>query len=253
MTQSTLTALALCFCGAAIWVRRKTWRIRWDRALTMSFLFQGLGFALSAPVMSGYLEHPLFRISGVAHLRDFFGHVLFICAICCVIYACACRLVPDHELESVLYKIEFPGAIAGGIMLAAISLSHNLSREPPADFLDVPCDFWLRVYWLTYGAIVIYLLCFAVRLLWVLRSDPRSRFTADLFIIAGGLGVVSFAALLTRIIINPGLVARFWIWTPSCVAGGLAAFAAAWSWRERMRTHSRRRPPPNSTRGWAES
>jgi hypothetical protein len=150
-------------------------------------------------------------------------------------------------LESVLYKIEIPGAIAGGTMLAAITLSHNLSREPPPDFVNVPCDFWLRVYWLTYGAIVIYLLCFVVRLLWVLRRDPRSRLTADLFIIASGLGVVSFAVLLTRII-NPGLVAPFWIWTPSCVAGGLAAFAAAWSWRERMRPRSRRRPPPGSTR-----
>ncbi len=248
MTQSILTALALCFCGGTMWVRRKTWRIRWDRALTMSFLFQGLGFALSTPAMSHYLERPLFRISGVAHLRDFFGHVLFIGAICCVIYACVCRLVPDRELESVLYKIEFPAAIAGGAMLAAITLSHNLSREPPPDFLDVPCDFWLRVYWLAYGAIVIYLLCFAVRLLWVLRRDPRSRLTADLFIIASGLGVLSFSLLLTRIIINPGLVARFWISTPSFVAGGLAAFAAAWSWRERMRPRSPRRPPPNSTR-----
>jgi hypothetical protein len=81
--------------------------------------------------MSHYLEHPLFRITGVAHLRDFFGHVLFICAICCVIYACACRLVADHELESVLYQIEFPGAIAGGTMLAAIALSHNLSANRP--------------------------------------------------------------------------------------------------------------------------
>jgi hypothetical protein len=247
MTQSTLTALALCFCGGAMWVRRKTWRIQWDRALTLSFLFQGLGFALCAPAMSHYLEHALFRISGVAHLRDFFGHVLFICAICYVIYACACRLVPDLELESVLYKIEFPGALAGGAMLAAMTLSHNLSRESPPDFLDVPCDFWLRVYWLTYGAIIIYLLCFVVRLLWVLRRDPRSRLTADLFIIASGLGVVSFAVLLTRIIINPALLARFWIWAPSCVAGGVAAFAAAWSWRQRMRSRYRRRPPPNST------
>jgi hypothetical protein len=248
MTQSAPIALALCFCGGAMWVRRKSWRIRWDRALTMSFLFQGLGFALCAPAMSHYLEHALFRICGVAHLRDFFGHVLFICAICGVIYACACRLVADDELESVLYKIEFPGAIAGGTMLAAITLSHNLSRESPPDFLDVPCDFWLRVYWLAYGAIVIYLLCFVVRLLWVLRRDPRSRLTANLFITASGLGVVSFAMLLTRIIINPGLVARVWIWAPSSVAGGLAAFAAAWSWRERMRPRSHRRPPPNSTR-----
>jgi hypothetical protein len=241
MTQSALISLPVCFCGGAIWVRRKTWRVRWDRALTMSVLLQGLGFALCAPAMSHYLEHPLFRITGVAHLRDFFGYVLFICAICCVIYACACRLAADHELESVLYKIELPGAIAGGTMLAAITLSHNLSREPPTDFLDVPCDFWLRVYWLAYGAIIIYLLCFLVRLLWVLRRDPRSRLTADLFIMASGLGLASFAVLLTQII-SPGLVARFWIWTPLSVSGGLAAFAAAWSWRERMRPRSRRRP-----------
>ena len=235
MTQSALISLPVCFCGGAIWVRRKTWRIQWERALTMSVLLQGSGFALCAPAMSHYLGHALFRITGVAHLHDFFGYVLFICAICGVIYACACRLVPDDELEDLLHKIEFPGAIAGGVMLAAITLSHNLSRESPADFLDVPCDFWLRVYWLTYGAIIIYLLCFLVRLLWVLRRDPRSRLTADLFIMATGLGLVSFAVLLTRIIINPGLVACFWIWIPLCASGGLAAFAAAWSWRGRTR------------------
>jgi hypothetical protein len=199
--------------------------------------------------MSHYLGHALFRITGVAHLHDFFGYVLFICAICCVIYACACRLVADDELEDLLHKIELPSALAFGTMLAAITLSHNLSREPPADFLDVPCDFWLHIYWLTYGAIIIYLLCFLVRLLWVLRRDPRSRLTSDLFIMATGLGLVSFAVLLTRIIINPGLVASFWIWIPLSASGGLAAFAAAWSWRERMRPRSRRRPPPNSTWG----
>jgi hypothetical protein len=214
----------------------------------MSFVFQALGFALCAPAASHYLGHALFKITGVAHLHDFFGHVLFICAITCIIYACACRLVPDHELEDVLHKIELPGAVAGGTMLAAITLSHNLSRKAPPDFLDVPCDFWLRVYWLTYGAIVIYLLCFAARLLWVLRRDPRSRLTSALYIIAAGLGVVSFAVLLTRCISTPGgLIARYWIWTPASVAGGLAAFAAAWSWRERMRQRSRTRPPPNST------
>jgi hypothetical protein len=248
MTQSTLTALALCFCGGALWVRRKTWRAQWDRALTMSFLFQGLGFALCAPATSHYLGHALFRITGVEHLNDFFGHVLFICAISYVIYACACRLVPDHELEDVLHKVELPGAVASGTMLAAITLSHNLSRKPPPDFLDVPCDFWLRVYWLTYGAIVIYLLFFTARLLWVLRRDPRSRLTSGLYIIAAGLGVVSFTLLLTRIIINPGLIPRCWIWTSASVAGGLAAFVAAWSWRERMWPRSGRRPPPNSTR-----
>jgi hypothetical protein len=239
MTQSALIAVALCFCGGAIWVRRKTWRIQWDRALTMSVLFQGLGFALCAPIQSRYLGHALFALTGIAHLSDLFGHVLFICAICLVIYACACRLVPDDELEYVLHKIELPGSIAGATMLAAITLSHNLSRKPLPDFVDVSCDFWLRVYWLTYGAMVIYLLCFLIRLLWVLRHDPRSRLTSDLFIIASELGLVSFAALLTRVI-NPGLVARFWIWpltfwTPACVAGGLAAFAAAWSWWGRTR------------------
>lgn len=246
MTQSALIALALCFCGGAIWVRRKTWRIQWDRVLTMSVLFQGLSFALCAPTMSHYLGHALFRITGVAHLLDFFGHVLFICAICSVVYACACRLVLDHQLEDLLHKIEFPGSVAAGTMLAAITLSHNLSRNPTPDFLDVPCDFWLRVYWFTYGALVIYLLCFLVRLLWVLRRDPRSRLTSDLFIIAAGIGLVSFAALLARVI-NPGLIARFWIWTPSCLAGGLAAFAAAWSWWGRSRPFTRR-PPPNSAK-----
>jgi hypothetical protein len=234
MIQSAITALPVCVCGGAIWVRRTTWRIPWDRALTMSALFQGMGFALCAPAMSRYLGHALFRITGIAHLHDFFGDVLFICAISCVIYACACRLVADDELEDLLHKIELPGSVAGGTMLAAITLSHSLSGNSPADFFDVPCDFWLDIYWLSYGAIIVYLLCFLVRLLWVVRRDPRSRLTADLFISATVLGLVSFVALLSRII-DPGLVASVWIWTPLCMSGGLGAFAAAWSWRGRMR------------------
>src|SRR6201987_1979712 len=102
MTQSALTALALCFCGVTIWVRRKTWRIRWDRALTMSFVFQGLGFALSAPAMSRYLANPLLRVSGVPALLAFCGNVLFICALWCVISACACRPVPDAAVDDLL-------------------------------------------------------------------------------------------------------------------------------------------------------
>jgi hypothetical protein len=238
MTQSAPIALALCLCGGAIWVRRKTWRIQWDRALTMSVLFQGLGYALCAPAMSHYLGQALFRITGIAHLQDLFGHVLFICAICCVIYACACRLVPDDELEALLHKIEIPGAVAGAGMLAAMTLSHNLTKKPPPDFFDVPCDFWLKVYWITYGAIVLYLMWFLIRLLWVLRRDPRSRTTADMFIMATGLGIVSFSLLLGRVLI-PKFFPCVWIWVPLSMAGGLAAFAAAWSWRERMRPLTR--------------
>ena len=235
MTQSALISLAVCFCAGAMWVRRKTWRIQWDRALTMSVAFDGLAFALVSPTQGRWLNQALFNLTGIAHLSDYFGHLLFICAVCSVIYAAACRLVPDDELEALLHKIEIPGAVAAAAMLGALTLSKNITKQPRTDFFDVPCDFWLRVYWATYGVLVIYLTFFMVRLLLVLRGDPRSRTTANMFLVSAGFGLVSFGSLLVRVV-GPKSISCFWIWAPLCISGAVAAFAAAWSWRGRMRS-----------------
>lgn len=232
MIPAFLIAPALGCCGWAIWSRRKTWRIRWDRALTLSVLLQAFAFALCAPITSSGPGHLLFVVTGTAHLDDYFGHLSFIAAAACVIYACAGRVAPDDELEPLMRKVEFPGTAAAALMLIARTLSNKLSAETQPDFLNLTCDTWLAIYWLIYGAIVIYLLGILIKLLLVLRQDPRSQTTANLFIISTTFGIASITALIGRVII-PGILSGWWVWVPLCVSGYLAAAAAALSWRRR--------------------
>lgn len=234
MIPSAFIFPALSMCGWSVWTRRRTWRgMEWDRAITLSVLCQGLGFFLCAPFESRFLGHAMFALTGVAHLRDFFGHVFFVCAACFVIYAAAGRVVPDHKMEPLLKKIELPSALAAGTMLACITLTHSPGNDIP-DFLDVPCDGWLKVYWITYGLAVAYLLRLLLVLMFLLRRDPRSRAAANLFIAATLVGMVAITALVTKVV-APLHITDYWIWAPLCASGGIAAYAAATSWRGRMR------------------
>jgi hypothetical protein len=66
------------------------------------------------------------------------------------------------------------------------------------------------------------------------RRDPSG---------AGLLGLTTFhtswiigeplTAIIAKVTIIP--LPDFWVWAPLCISGSLAAFAAAWSWRERLR------------------
>jgi hypothetical protein len=232
MSQSALVVPALTLCVWAIWVRRRTFHFEWDRILTIAVLLQAVGFVLSNPAHSP-IGQAVYAVTGVAHLRDFLGHVAFICSCCCVIYSAALRLVPDSELRLMMHKVEIPSCLAVSTMLAAITNTVKLKGPPPADLLDVPCDVWLKIYWLTYVGITAYLLFFLIRLLVVLRTDPRSRISADLFIFASGVGILALTAIAAKALGWP--LPNSWIWSPVCISGSVAASATAWSWRRRVR------------------
>ena len=234
MYRGIIILPTLALCGWCIWVRRKTWRWHWDRAITMVIVFQTLAFLLVLPVKHNWLGRTLFWLTGIAHLRDYFGDILFICALSCMIYALAGRLAPDGDLEPFMHRIEIPGAIAAAAMLASMTLSKNLKKPPPPDFFDVPVDFWLGVYWTTYVTLIGYLMWIAFGLLLQLRADPRSRSTVNMFVVALGFGGLSFAVLLMRIYVGR-VIPCTWIWTPMCIAAGLASLVAARSWVGRMR------------------
>jgi hypothetical protein len=163
----------------------------------------------------------------------------FIAVVLCVIYSAACRLAPDDQVESLMRRADVPAAVAAQIMLIAITMSGNLKQQrlPCPDFYDVPYDPWLRLYWATYGAILAYLLVFLVRLLWVLRRDPRSQRGADLLLIAAAAGIPGPLTLVADALAAPSPHhLSLWAWFLACAPASLAAYACAASWRSRLRT-----------------
>jgi len=230
--------------GLSIWVRRKSWRrdnYIWQEVLTLGIFLEGVSFLLCMPSQSFLLGRALHTLTGVAHLRDYLGHLCCLAAIACVICAVAYRLLPQTDIERFLVWIEVPGALAAFSMLICLTFSSSTRIEyPPADFLDVPCDFWLKGYWLAYGGTVIYLTGMLIWMLVILRQDKRSRLSSDLFIAAATVGLASIVTIITRALMPSWHIPAESVWGLVSAAVAISSLAAGLSWRRNAHVSSDR-------------
>lgn len=235
MLQSMIVLPVFSLIGWCIWTRRHTWRMRWHQSLTLAVALQGVGFFLCVPIQGEWLGPIIFNLTGVAHLRDYVGHLCFMAAAGSLIYTVATRLLPARQVDSFMRRLEVPGATAAVAMLACMMSSPTLRHRPCCtDFFQMSRDGWLVAYWIIYMGICGYLLLYLVNLLFVLREDPRNRVVATLFITAVRIGFVAIAAVLTNAV-SPGHLSSVWIWVPLCISSGLAAVAGAWPARGWLR------------------
>lgn len=192
ITMYTLALLVSC-----VWIRRRSFRVPWYRAVTVSVFLQVIGFVLITPELANRTGAGpwLFRVSGVPHMRDFVGQLAFLAALATLTWGFLSRLVPDDRCERIMRRLELPLVAAAGVMLIALTSSGALRADVP-NFTDLDADWWLIVYWVSYGAAVIYPLAFVIRLLLVLRTDAPSRVAADVFISAAAVGIIEIGLLV---------------------------------------------------------
>jgi hypothetical protein len=186
------------------------------------------GFVLCAPLTHRYLSRYLFALSHTAYMLDFFGHAFFIASTSMLIYAVGFRLVGDDAIKRLMARVDKPGAAALVGMLAALTFSHSTRHLTALDFFEVRPDAWLKLYWLIYGGLEIYLLGYLIRLLLVLRHDPRSR-TADLYLVAAVAGIVNLAMVVVDEVAGLGLTGKT-LWPSLLVSGVLVGAAGVWRW-----------------------
>lgn len=241
MLQNLFITPVLVATGCCVWIRRQSWRLHRDRVLTLVILFQGIGFALCIPANGRYLGRWIFALTGIAHLRDYAGHLCFMAAAAAMVYVAASRLLPDGHMEQFMRRIEIPAAAAALGMLGCIVLSPTL-RHPSesADFLQIHRDNWLVAYWLIYMAVCAYLLRCLVDLLFVLRQDDRNRVTASLYIAACRVGFIALILMVVDVVSSESQIHSVWIWTPMCAASALTVTASTWTWWRRARQLTRR-------------
>lgn len=236
MAQNLLIIPVLTAIGCCLWMRRQSWRVRWDRALTLSILLQGIGFALCIPANSRYLGRWMFTLMGVAHLRDYVGHLCFLSAAGAMIYVAASRLLPDENLERFMRRIEIPAATAALAMLGCMIFSPALRHPTDSpDFFQAHRDGWLVAYWLIYLGTCAYLLRYLVNLLFLLRQDDRNLVTASLYIAACRIGFIALILAVINVVSSRSQIHAVWILVPLCLASGLSVAAGAWSWWQRNR------------------
>jgi hypothetical protein len=240
MALATLIAITLGCIAWSLWIRRVTWSSRWEVAATLNIALQGLAVLLMSPWASESLGHWLHAVTGMWNLEDYIGHDAYIVAASAVVYNALGRLADDHVMQKTFKMyVERPATLCIPLLLAAFSLGNGARIYKP-DFFDVPTDFWLAFYWLLLCGMLIYLLCYGGRALLILRQDPRSRKTANVYLVASASGILACIVRITTAFV-PSLQpveGGTLVWIFACGCGAGFAITSAQSWRMKTKWFS---------------
>jgi hypothetical protein len=237
MALAWLILVALTCVAWSLWIRRVTWRSRWEVAATLNIALQGCAVLLMSPAASATLGHGLHALTGKWNLEDYLGHDCYVVAASAAVYNALGRLADDHMLQ-VKFKryVEPPATICIPLLLATFSLGNGATIYRP-DFFDVPTDIWLKLYWLLLCGTLIYLLGYGSRALLVLRKDPRSRATANVYLLASASGITACLIRIATAFVPPLQKVEHgtlvWVFASLCAVG--FALASAHSWRQKVK------------------
>lgn len=233
MAVTVLIAITLLCVAWSLWIRRVTWSCRWEVAATLNIALQGAAILLMSPWASQTLGPIFFDLTGKWNLEDYLGHDCYIVAASAIVYNALGRLQDDHVvMRTFKVYVELPATLCIPVLLAAYWLGNG-SKIYHDDFFRVPTDFWLAVYWVVLCGTLAYLLGYGVRALLILRTDPRSRRIANIYLFASISGIVACTIrILTAVVpaLQPWENGRL-VWLFACICGAVFAISAAHSWR----------------------
>ncbi|AYQ98529.1 hypothetical protein SEA_REPTAR3000_44 [Mycobacterium phage Reptar3000] len=238
MLLPTLLSVVVITHLRALWVRRMTWESRWECGQSLALVFQCAAILLVAP--TGLAAGRIVRnITGIGHLGVWVGHSLYVCACVAMLANVMSRVTDTRGLRDRMKRhVETIAPPAIALMFAAFVLSDNVDRYA-CQFVDIPPDAWLTVYWLLASVVTGYLMLYIARCLRIVRDqDPRSRVTAKWQLAAVYIYLLADGWMLLRILVRPiqtELPGAPIAWTLVCLSAALLAMSSLRSWREKVR------------------
>jgi hypothetical protein len=230
MVIALITAtLAAVLCS--LWIRRHTWRSRWEAGATLNIALQGCAVLLMSPWTSATLGPPLHAVFERWNVEDLLGHICLIVAVTAVIGHGLVRLTDEVRVQALLRRHVVAPVTLGVPLLVAVFVVTDEGYHAdlfPAHVSNV----WLGVYWLVLGALLVYLLGYAARVLAILRADPRSTATVDLYLISVAFGVG--ANVIQMGTAWAGIDVTLPVWVCACLGATGFAYGSARSWRAKV-------------------
>ncbi|WP_431240059.1 hypothetical protein ACQ86B_11250 [Mycolicibacterium aichiense] len=242
MGLGALIAITLACLAWSLWIRRLTWSCRWEVAATLNIALQGAAVFLMSPFASETVGRLLHSLTGVWNLEDYIGHDCYVVAASAIVYNALGRLQDDNATQAAFKQyVERPATLCIPLLLATFSMGNG-SKIYRSDFFTVPTDFWLSAYWLLLCGMLIYLLGYSARALFVLRQDPRSRRIANIYLVSSASGILACTIRIVTAYV-PALQeieGGTLVWFFACFCGAGFALTAAHSWRIKTRwfTHT---------------
>lgn len=207
-----------------------------ERTLTTCLLCQLAALFLMSALSGKTVGRLLHAATGQWHLDSWAGHCFFIGAAGMLVVNIGSRLDITHQQLRAAFRrrFELPMTVIVPILLGLLTMSSGADQNSP-DMFMCKTDHWLDFYWTLLCGFLIFLLATAMGLLAVIRQDPRNRRTATAYMIAltAGCASCTLRIVATWENIDTGIDAYFW--SADCLASLIFSWAAAQSWRKKVR------------------
>lgn len=181
------TALVVLIC---LWVRRATWRYKWEQPKTIGLALMAVGTMMKVPPIWWLLNN---AING---LYIVLAHVFIVSGIASMVYSAEHKLRPESTMRKWhITAIALPWCVGIGLMLTFYLAGADRDLNPALRFPVESPDMW---YWLSYDLLVMYFLVLGTHACRHLFHDPPSRRGAGVYLVAMGLGLI---CALCRVIV----------------------------------------------------
>jgi len=228
---TVLTIIAAAITGGCLWVRRRAWGHRFELGgcIVAASMFACL--LLMGPALSLALSTPIYAVTGLWNLEDLLGHLAYLAGLTALFQTLVYRTNIDAPTRFLRRYLEVPTAIILPLLVGLFVVGTPETHYP--DLFQTPVTGWMTLYWVVLCAAAGYLLVNLLRLLRIVRRDPRSTVTANIYITAIGIDGGCLASILASRVIHgyPHVIT----WILLCAAASGYALAPGYSWFRKTR------------------
>ncbi len=243
--MSALIIVTLVAVFISLWIRRDTWRSRWEADASLNIALQGCAVLLMSPWASETLGPPLHHVFNRWNVEDLVGHICLIIAATAIIDHGLARLGDEHEWRRIFHRHIATPLWLGIPALVAVFFVADEGYHPdlfPAHVSTV----WFGAYWIVLGILLVYLFGYAGRVMLIVRKDPRSTATANLYLISAAFGVA--ATVIQVSTAEAGIDITLPVWLCACLGAIGFAYGSARSWHAKVAwfKETNKAPPPRT-------
>jgi hypothetical protein len=229
--MSALISVTLVAVFYSLWIRRDTWRSRWEADASLNIALQGCAVLLMSPWASATLGPPLHYIFRRWNVEDLLGHICLMVAAAAIIDHGLARL-GDHGQWRRIFRRHITGPLWFGVpVLVAVFIAANEGYHPDLFPAHVSTA-WFGAYWIVLGVLLVYLFGYAARVMLIVRKDPRSTVTATLYLISAAFGVAATVIQVTTA--EAGIDITLPVWLCACLGAIGFAYGSARSWHAKV-------------------
>jgi len=224
----TVTLIAVFF---SLWVRRDTWHSRWEADASLNIALQGSAVLLMSPWASETLGPPLHYVFRRWNVEDLLGHICLIVAAAAIIDHGMARLGDHGQWRGIFRRHITLPLVIGLPMVVTVFIAAN--EDYHADLFRAHVSTALfGAYWIVLGILLVYLFGYAARVMLIVRKDPRSTATADLYLISAAFGLAALAIQVTTA--EAGIDITLPVWLCACLGAIGFAYGSARSWHAKV-------------------